>query len=78
MIFVNELRCSSGIKFGEVSDQATGLLEVVCRSNRCGKRPGVVVFHRFDLNNRGLPDTREFADPKERREKHDIDTVRSA
>lgn len=55
-----DLRCENGIKFGEIND---GVLEVKCRSNRCGARQGIVVIHRYDcLTGRPLR-TRRFKDP---------------
>lgn len=41
-----ELRCDSKILHG-VTDGVH--IEVVCRSNRCGKAPGVVVLHKFNV-----------------------------
>lgn len=41
---MQELRCPNGIKFGELTPE---FIEVVCRSQRCGKAPGVIVIHRF-------------------------------
>lgn len=56
-----ELRCENGIKFGEITG---GLLEVKCRSSRCGHGiDGVVVIHRFDPLNGELLETRRFKDP---------------
>lgn len=59
-----DLRCRSGIKFGEVNDLHS--LEVKCRSNRCGAEPGVVVIHRFDTETGELLATERFRDPPER------------
>lgn len=44
-----QLRCANGILFGVLVRAGTGVLEVKCRSRRCGHRQGVVVLHRFDL-----------------------------
>jgi hypothetical protein len=52
-----ELRCPNGIKFGELID---GLIEVKCRSNRCGAGAGVIVLHRFDPLTGELVDTKRF------------------
>lgn len=57
-----ELRCGSRILHGKHED---GILEVTCRSRWCGKRPGVVIVHRFDLQTNELIETRQFKEPKE-------------
>ena len=41
-----DVRCDNGILFGVVEE---GVLEVKCRSRRCGHKAGTVVLHRFDL-----------------------------
>lgn len=57
-----ELRCENGIKFGEITD--SGVLEVKCRSSRCGHGiEGVVVIHRFDPFTGELLGSRRFKDP---------------
>lgn len=58
-----ELRCPSRIKHGEL---VAGVLEVRCRSNRCGHEPGVVVLHRFDALTGELIETRKYNDPVRR------------
>lgn len=58
-----DLRCPSRIKFGELDDSK---LEVVCRSDRCGKAPGVVVIHTFDTVTGELLGTERFKEPQER------------
>lgn len=60
-----ELRCPNR-KFGVVTDATNGSFEVACRSRECGKRPGVVVLHTFDLRSGELVATRQFADPQRR------------
>ena len=60
-----EIRCENGIKFGEVHD---GILEVKCRSSRCGHRPGVVVLHRISLETGELLNTKRFRDITKRKE----------
>lgn len=55
-----QLRCSNGILFGEVNED---ILEVKCKSGRCGKRPGVVVLHQFNLIT-GEVTTKKFKEPK--------------
>lgn len=54
---MTELRCPNGIKFAELLD---GVIEVKCRSNRCGAESGVVVIHRFDSITGNLIDTKRF------------------
>lgn len=53
-----ELRCPNGIKFAELLD--TGLVEVKCRSNRCGAGAGVIVLHQFDPLTGELVNTKRF------------------
>lgn len=55
-----ELRCENKILFGMLGD---GVLEVKCRSNRCGARPGIVVLHRFSALDGSALGTRMFKDP---------------
>ena len=58
-----ELRCKGNILHGlVVSQYADGVIEFRCRSRFCGKAPGVVVLHRFDLNT-GDVETRRYSDP---------------
>lgn len=54
----HELRCA-GKLHGIVVD---GQLEVKCDSRWCGKRPGIIVLHRFDLET-GKVTTQRFKDP---------------
>lgn len=43
-----------------------GFVEVSCRSRFCGKKPGVVVLHRFDIKTGELRETLKFKNtPKE-------------
>jgi hypothetical protein len=42
-----DLRCANGTLLGVLLPD--GVLEVACRNRRCGKRPGVIVLHRFDV-----------------------------
>lgn len=44
-----ELRCANGTLLGELYPEQ-GVLEVACRNRRCGKEPGVLVIHRFNVN----------------------------
>lgn len=57
-----ELRCDNGIKFAELFPDDE-ILEVKCRSARCGAAPGVVVIHGFDLSTGKLVGTEVFRDP---------------
>jgi hypothetical protein len=61
---VIELRCDNHILFGRVID---GLLDVKCRSNRCGAATGVVVIHRFDIHTGRIIETKRFKDPAYRK-----------
>ena len=60
-----ELRCDNGILFGVIVD---GVLEVKCRSRRCGHEAGAVVIHRFDLTTGELQGTLKFKDPAMKKE----------
>jgi hypothetical protein len=53
-----ELRCDSRLH-GELVDNK---LIVRCRSVFCGKKPGVVVMHIFDLDT-GKVETKLYKDP---------------
>jgi hypothetical protein len=57
-----ELRCDNNIKFGELFEE-DGVLEVRCRSSRCGHEPGVVVVHGFDVETGKLLGTEKYRDP---------------
>jgi hypothetical protein len=59
-----ELRCENGIKFGDLVD---GVIEVKCRSSRCGHGYGMVVLHRFDALTGEMLGTRHFKDPADMR-----------
>lgn len=67
-----DLRCPNGIKFGELND---GLVEVKCRSSRCGAGAGVLVIHQFDPINGELVATKRYRDiatsNKDRRQGND-------
>lgn len=59
-----ELRCPTGkVLHGVVSDNAKGYLDVSCRGKWCGKKPGVVVIHRFDLATGKVVETKKFQEP---------------
>lgn len=60
-----ELRCASGIKHGDLTVE-DGVLEVKCRSKRCGHQPGTIVIHRFSVLTGALISTRKFNDPVRR------------
>lgn len=74
---MQELRCDNRILFGTVDGD---VLEVKCRSRRCGHEGGVVVIHRFDLETGNLVGTQRFKDPEYRKEAggHDGSSLRSA
>lgn len=57
-----ELRCGNGIKFGELFPDRE-VVEVKCRSARCGARPGVIVIHSFDLITGRMVGTETFREP---------------
>ena len=57
-----ELRCENGIKFGELFPD-TEVLEVKCRSGRCGAAPGVIVIHSFDLGTGKMVATDVYREP---------------
>lgn len=57
-----ELRCQNRNLFGVVDD-GQGTLEVACSNRLCGKEPGVVVRHRFDLSTGKVLKTMRFQDP---------------
>lgn len=59
-----EIRCENGIKFGDLVD---GVLEVKCRSARCGHQPGQIVIHRFSALTGEALETRRFKDPSHRK-----------
>lgn len=65
-----DLRCGNGIKFGEILPEE-GLIEVKCRSRRCGHKAGTVVIHRFSLETGEMKGTLQFKDPAYRKEKGD-------
>lgn len=56
----NELRCPNRILFGVLDDR---VIEVKCKSNRCGARAGVVILHRFNADTGDFLETKVFRDP---------------
>jgi hypothetical protein len=62
---MRDIRCI-GTLHGVVTDDSQGEYEVKCKRKVCGVRPGIVVFHIFDLA-RGTYHTQRFADPIERK-----------
>lgn len=62
-----ELRCASKILHGIIDGD---IIEVACKSRWCGKRPGVVVRHRFNKITGELVETREFSEPTNERKEH--------
>lgn len=67
---MKELRCPNNIKFGDLFEDFNGrpVLEVKCRSSRCGAASGVVVLHRFHAITGDLIETKMYAEPKVRKE----------
>lgn len=65
------LRCR-GRQHGELIEEEdangnkTVFLEVKCRSQQCGARSGVIVLHRFKLDNAELVQTKKFQDPSKK------------
>jgi hypothetical protein len=57
-----EVRCDNEIKFGELYPE-DGVLEVKCKSKRCGAGPGIVVVHGFDVETGKLLGTELFREP---------------
>lgn len=57
-----DLRCDNGILFGNIIEE--GVVEVKCKSNRCGHRPGVVILHRFSTSTGELLNTLKYQEPK--------------
>lgn len=55
-----DLRCDNSILFGVIED---GVIEVKCRSSRCGAGNGVVVLHRFNLTDGRLVSTATYKNP---------------
>lgn len=62
-----ELRCGNGILFGVILPEE-GLVEVKCRSRRCGHEAGEVILHRFSLKTGELQGTLKFKNPSIRKE----------
>lgn len=56
-----ELRCDNGILFAILVEP--GVVEVKCRSQRCGASRDAVVLHRFDAVTGELLETNKFAEP---------------
>lgn len=54
-----ELRCDHRLH-GHIDGE---VIEFSCRSRLCGKRPGVVVIHRFSLITGKLIETKRFREP---------------
>ena len=55
-----ELRCPSRILFGILEG---GVIEIKCRSQRCGAGQGKVVLHRFSIATGELIETKKYKDP---------------
>lgn len=54
-----ELRCEHKL-VGVLTDD--GVLEVKCNSRFCGHEPGVVVIHRFSVEDGKLIETKRYKD----------------
>lgn len=68
-----EARCTNDILFFRlVEAEGQTLIEVKCRSLRCGAEPGVVVLHRFTVNGE-IHSTRRYKDPGIRKEVNNHD-----
>jgi hypothetical protein len=62
------LRCTGRIHGELIEDKdregkPVVFLEVKCQSQRCGAKSGVVVLHRFRLDQSAPIETKKFADP---------------
>lgn len=77
---MQELRCDNRILFGRLDTTDESLvLEVACRSRRCGYEAGVVIIHRFDLSTGNLMGTKKFRNPTGKEaEGRDYTSLRSA
>ena len=64
-----EIRCESK-KFGEVTNESTGIFESICTSRFCKIQPEEVVLHRWDLQQLNVNgsikmiETKRFKRPK--------------
>lgn len=56
-----ELRCGTTMHGRMLDDYR---LEVRCKRRACGRVPGVIVLHVFDIRTGELVDTKKFADPQ--------------
>jgi hypothetical protein len=61
VISLRELKCASGRLLGMLDGK---FVEIACRSARCGKRPGVVVIHRFDVLTGECVSTSQFKEAR--------------
>lgn len=57
---MTNFRCPGNKLHAKLND---GKLEVRCESRWCGKRPGVIVIHRFSIESGELIDTVRFRTP---------------
>jgi hypothetical protein len=55
---MTELRCPNKLH----GTMENGVIEVRCDSRWCGKRPGVIIIHRFSVNGE-LIETLKFKNP---------------
>jgi len=63
-----DLRCQGGLA-ARVTDE--GLVELPCKSRWCGKRPGVVILHRFNPKTGELVETLKFKAPPTQEQRKD-------
>lgn len=57
---MKELRCPNNILHGRLDGR---VIEVTCRSARCGKESGITVLHQFDVVTGEFLGTRKFRTP---------------
>lgn len=73
---MRELRCDGNVLHAMVVDEdepkPQGLIEFRCKSKFCGREPGVIVLHRFDLETGGYDTHRYKEPPTMERSKHDL------
>lgn len=55
-----DFRCPSSLH-ARLTEQ--GFVEVACKSRWCGKKPGIVVLHRFNAETGELVETLQFKAP---------------
>lgn len=63
---MKNLTCASGRLLGIIEEH---FVEIACRSTKCGKRPGVVVIHRFDMSTGECVSTKRYQEATDTTEK---------